>query len=324
MAGLTMQSHHEPGTLRAGWRLLWQTQRIVWWVYAVNLILGLFSAAGLTLRLSRLLDHSLAAGRLYHGFDLPTFVELASHPEMQFAARSASSLGYAVVFFIFMLFATGGILESYARNRMLVPGEFFQGCGAFFWRLVRLLLWLLGVLIVLGALAVGGNRALAALLTNASEKTEVLGRFAALLVCGLVLMLVRLWFDMAQVGAVVEDERRVTPVLVRAFALSFRNFGSLFPLYLIPSMISWAGTAVVFVVWVKFVPPEDIAGSFVLGQFVAWLWIANRQWQRASEVIWYQRWRPLPDFLVLQSSVRSDDESGGLALEAREVAPPQP
>ena len=127
-----MKADPKSGPLAAGWRLLWQTQRIVWWIYALNLALGLFSSLGLAVRLSRVLDHSFAAQRLYHGFDVAFFLELAANPEVQLSSRTVSSLTFAAIYFLVLLFATGGILDSYARNRALVPGEFFQGCGAFF------------------------------------------------------------------------------------------------------------------------------------------------------------------------------------------------
>jgi hypothetical protein len=288
---------HESCPLVAGWRLLWQTQRIMWWIYAVNLVLGFLAATGFSLRVGRVLDHSLAADRLYHAFDLSYVIELLSHPDVQFAARPTNSLAFASIFFIFMLFATGGIIESYVRNRMLVPGEFFQGCGAFFWRLVRLWLWLLAALAPIAVLAMGGNKLLPRLLRDASEKAEFFARLAGWVVLALALMIVRLWFDMAQVRTVAEDDRGVTRTLGRAFKLTFSNFSALFTIYLLPSLLAWAGSVVAITIWVRFVPANRLGLSFLLGQFVAWLWIATRLWQRASEVIWYQRAYPQPTAL---------------------------
>lgn len=290
-----MMRQYESGTVRAGWRLLWQTQRVMWWVYAVNLVLGFLSAAGWAFRVGSVLDHSLAAQRLYHGFDLATFLELAAHPDVQLATRPMSSLGFAVLFFIFMMFATGGILESYARNRMLVPGEFFQGCGAFFWRFVRLVLWFLVVLAPIMMLAGSVQRWSDRLASDAApEKLGLWMEVVGLLVVALLLMSARLWFDMAQTIAVVEDERGMTRTLGRAFKLTFANFLTLFWMYLRLSIIAWVGTVAAIYVWAKYVPAERIGMAFLLGQFTAWLWIATRLWQRASEVTWYQRQRPAP------------------------------
>ncbi len=301
MAGVMMNDKREPAPVAAGWHLLWQTQRILWWIYAVNLVLGFFSAAGLALRLAPVLDHSAAAARLYHGFDLSYFIELAANPDVQLGSRPGSALSFAAIFFVFMLFTTGGVLESYARDRMLVPGEFFQGCGAFFWRFVRLLLWLVAVLIPFALLASAINRAAGALASNSPHETlgfwvQVIGLGGI----GLVLMAVRLWFDMAQVRAVVEDEHGMTRTLFRSLRLTLRNFGTLFWIYLRLSLVAWVGTVLAVYVWVKYVRPEQIGTAFLLAQFVAWLWIATRLWQRASEVVWYLRQRPVPAPVMVQ------------------------
>ena len=273
---MQMMPQGEPGIVMAGWRLLWQTQRILWWVYAINLVLGFFSAQGLALRSGTVLNHSLAASRLYHGFDLATFLETAAHPEVQLATRTTSSLAFTAIFFVFMLFATGGILESYARNRMLVPGEFFQGCGAFFWRFVRLLLWLLLLLVPVAMLASALNRLAGGLTQRVSAKVG----FEVLAIGGFVLMLLlmalRLWFDMAQTQAVVEDERRITRVLGQAFRLTVRNFPTLFWMYFRLGALGWIGTGLALWLWVKLIPAERIGAAFLLMQSVALLWIAVR------------------------------------------------
>ncbi len=297
-----MKDVNKGSAVAAGWRLLWQTQRILWWIYAVNLVLGFLSALALSARLGGVLDHSLGSQYLFHGFDLAYFIELATSPEV--SARPMAAVGFSAVFFLFMLFVTGGVLEAYARNRMLVPGEFFQGCGAFFWRFVRLVLWLVAALVPVALLA-SGVRHLADRLSDSSS-AEMLGfwvEMAGLAVVGLLLMAVRLWFDMAQVRAVVEDERGMTRTLLRTLRLTLSNFGSLFWMYFRLSMVAWLGTLLAGYIWARLVPAERIGAVFLLAQFVAWLWIATRLWQRASEVIWYQRQRPEPAPIAVEPKI---------------------
>jgi hypothetical protein len=286
----------QPNPVVAGWRLLWRTQGVLWWLYAVNLVLGFFSAAGVALRVGGVLDHSLAAERLYHGFDLAYFYELAAHPDVQLVTRSTSALLFASIFFVFMLFATGGILETYLRERRLGPGEFFQGCGALFWRFVRLLLWLAAVLVFLLLIGTAVRGTVDRLIGNSPhERLGFLLDLCGLACAVIVLMIVRLWFDMAQVCAAAEDERAMLRTLVRAFRLTFSNFGRLFGMYFGLCLFAWAGTIITMYIWVRFVPAERIGTAFLLGQLIAWLWLAVRLWQRASEVVWYQRQRLQPE-----------------------------
>jgi hypothetical protein len=287
------ETRPESGPLAAAWRLVWQTQQVLWWIYAVNLVLGLLSGLVFAMKLRGVLDYSLAAQRLYQSFDLAHLVELAATPDVQLAARPTSALGFAAIFYIFVLFATGGILDTYVRNRALVPGEFFQACGAFFWRFVRLLLWLFLFLALLGLLA-GRVQHWSGYVSehSAQEKLGFVVQAAGLAFVMLLLLIVRLWFDMAQVRAVIEDERRMTRNLGRAFRLTFTHFAELFWMSVRPSLLAWTATALALAFWIKLTSATHTGMSFLAGQFIAVLWVLTRLWQRASQVIWYQRHRP--------------------------------
>jgi hypothetical protein len=312
-----MSRRSQPGPLSAGWRLVWHTHPVLWWIYAVNLTIGLFSAIGFATRVGHVLNHSLAAQHLYHSFDLAYVLELAINPDAQLASRPTSSFTFAALFVLFMLFVLGGVLDTYARNRSLVPGEFFQGCGGFFWRFVRLLLWLGVVLLPLAALAIGLNRWSDYLSEYSShEKLGFWVLAAGFTMILLLLMAVRLWFDMAQVRTVVEDERSVTRALGRAFTLTYRNFAPLFSMYLAITLVAWAGTALALYFWAKFVPSEGTLLAFLTAQFIAWLWIVSRLWQRATKVIWYQRQRPSPALPLVQEAIgQAEPEIPTLAPE---------
>ena len=276
-------------TVTGGAKLLWRRQRVFWWMYAVNFLLAVVATASLRPRVGAILDYSLAADSLVHGFDIPTFAALAASPGAPLNSTAPASSLYIFVFFVFMLFMAGGILEVYHRDQTMRAGEFFEACGRFFWRFVRLLLFLIIVLIPIVLFA--------GLITNwsgklASNATQPLLGFwvelLGLLIVTLLLMAVRLWFDMAQIRAVAENERAMRRTLLQAFKITFGNFGSLFWIYLRLSILALAGLASAFWVWVMLVRPESIGVSFLLGQAAILLGIAIRLWLRASETRWYQ------------------------------------
>src|SRR5271155_3156541 len=136
-----MTANPESGCLATGWRLLWRKQAVLWWISAVNFVLSLLSAHLLAAGMGHVLNHSLAAQRLYHGFDLAYYASLAANPDAQLSSSAISSFTFSFLFLLFMLFANGGTLDAYLNDRVAAPGEFFRACGAFFWRFVRLLLW---------------------------------------------------------------------------------------------------------------------------------------------------------------------------------------
>jgi hypothetical protein len=278
------------GTVGAGAKLVWRRQRVFWWVYAINFLLALAGTLPLLSHAGTVLNHSLAAEPLVHGFNLSTFFALANRPSAPLGAAGSSSALATLVFFVFMLFLAGGILEVYWRDETLQAGEFFGACGRFFWRFVRLLIFMGIVLIPILLFVRFVMNWSGKLASNAPQ--PLLGfwvEIAGLLIAVLLLVAVRLWFDVAQIRAVAEGQRAMRRTLLQAFKITFRNFGSLFWVYLRLCVLGLAGLAAAFWVWVRLVRADSIGASFLLGQAVIFLWIAIRLWLRASETRWYQQ-----------------------------------
>ncbi len=277
------------GPLAQGAALVWRRQSVLWWIFLVNFVLALIGTVPLALRLAPILDHSLAAERLVRGFDPVVLIELATQPSRPFNAAAAPAL-LSVVFLVFMVFIEGGLLKLYWLDRKLTAAEFFEACGGFFWRLVRLaLLSLVGFvpLFFLAGVVVkwSGKLAENAAAPRLGFWVEAIG----LLVVLFLLLAVRLCFDMAQVRLVAENEPRAARALRRAFSLTRRNFFALYWLYLRPSMLAWVFFAGISWLAVKFVPPQAIAASFLLGELILLVWLGTRLWQRAGEIVWYSR-----------------------------------
>ena len=270
--------------------LVWRRQRVLWWIFAVNFILAFFSIHGVVPRVGSVLDHSLAAQRLVNGFDVGAFSELMLQPGISPLDVSLAAMAYSLVFFVFMLFVTGGILEVCRRDSRMTTAEFFESSGAFFWRFVRLLIFLVFCMIPVAIfdviLRTIGNhideRAISAM-------TIVWFRIAAGIVLLFLLMVLRLWFDMAEVHSVAQNERKMRRSLVAAWRLTFGNFGRLFRLYFSISVVACIGFGFGLWLWMYVLPPTAITGAFFLSQAMILWWLGTRLWQRSSETLWYQR-----------------------------------
>lgn len=277
------------GFFLAGAGLVWRRQRVLWWIFAVNFILAFFSIHGVVPRIGNVLDHSLAAQRLVKGFDLGAFTELTLQPGISPLSVSPAAMAYSLVFFAFMLFITGGILETYRRDDRVSTAEFFESSGAFFWRFVRLVIFLLLCLIPIAILhrilRSAGDRIDE---TAVSAMTSVWFSIAVGIVLLFLLLVLRLWFDMAEVHSVAQNERRMRHSLAVAWRLTFGNFGRLFWLYFSISIVACIGFGFGLWLWMYVLPPTAITGAFFLSQAMILWWLATRLWQRASETLWYQ------------------------------------
>jgi len=269
--------------------LVWRRQSVLWWIFAVNFLLAFMAARPFAAEISPVLDHSLQAQTLVHGFD-PIIVSSLFMEAKGTSAAGTASLYFVVIFFVFMLFVEGGVLEVYWLDRSLTKGEFFEASGRFFWRFVRLLALLMIVLIPVGIVYRLVSRASDALRERiANPMPGVWVQFIGLILVLFLMEAVRLWFDMAQVRAVAEDEPAMRRALRWGLKITWGNFGSLYWIYLRISIVAWLVMALLIVVWVKLVRPEWVGDSFVITQLMTLSWLGTRLWQRASETLWYQQ-----------------------------------
>ena len=282
-----------PKTFASGAALVWRRQRVVWWIFVVCLFLALVGVRGPVSRVGAVLNHSLAATpRLVQSFDISAIVELTELPSHPLEFGNHATMASPLIFTIFMLFVTGGILATYYRDERLTAGMFFEAGGYHFWRFVRLFIYFLIVMIPIAILAAIAGKIYNHIDERAISPLASVHFFeAAAVVILFLLMCARLWFDMAQVIAVTNDEYRMHRAIRLAARLVWRNFGSLFWLYLRISVVAWVGFGVALYVWMALLPPAAIWAAILLSQLMILYWIGTRLWQRASEVQWYREFQ---------------------------------
>jgi hypothetical protein len=271
------------GTVGTGWNLVWRHKKILIWVFVVNLVLGALATNTPRVTFSKVLDNSLQSARLANGFDIGTFVELLSRPEIDMAALMRGSVLYSYLFFFFMLFIIGGILTAYREDRRLSTGEFFGASGDYFWRMVRLFLMSLIPLAIVAAIT-------AVIFASASavpsEKTAFQIRIVGMVVGVVLMLLVRLWFDVAQVRAVAQNEHGMFRNLMRSFVISFKAIGTLLWMYVRISIVAWVLLAFGLWCW-NHLPGNQVWATWLLLEVVMFTQIFARLWQRAASVRWY-------------------------------------
>ena len=281
-----------PKTFASGAALVWRWQRILWWIFIINLVLAFWATKGMAERADGALSHSVASGRLVNGFDLFSLAEFAGQPDTPLEQPGPAVFHYSVIFAIFMLFAAGGILATYVFDAKPTTTAFFEACGHHFWRFFRLVIYLLLAFIPIGVLAAicqsVRNRIDAA--SNSPYAADFFFIAASLIIL-LLTMILRLWFDMAQVIAVAEDETRMHRALRHAASLLAHNFGSLYWLYLRISLLAWIVVGLGMYLWMFRLSPLSTTAAFLLTQLMLVFWIAARLWQRAFEALWYRHYQ---------------------------------
>jgi hypothetical protein len=280
----------KPKAFLAGAALVWSHQRVLWFVYIANFALAFVGNRGAVERTADILNHSLEADRLVNGFNIGTYMELKHNPNLPFSASRPMMLYSAILFAVFMLFATGGVLAAYYEDRRFTTGAFFQACGEHFWRFLRLMIYFAIVLIPVGFLTHLAGALYRKVNRESISPFPAIHVLEASVVVILVLaMCLRLWFDMAQVIAVADGEKNMRRALRSSAVLLRRNFGSLFWLSLRISLFGWIGFGLGLYFWMEHLSPESIRAALFLSQAMIVFWLATRLWQRASEALWYRQ-----------------------------------
>jgi hypothetical protein len=284
------------GLLSSGLGMVSRNKRYILWFWLLNLILAQFGTAAFTASAHVVLDHSFAADRLVHGFDLPVMAELFTRPEFgPMAAMGAAGMCFAVVFFLATALFLPGVFLGYASTYRLPREDFFRACGRNLWRYVLLLL-IAGVVMIpvtIGMFAVHG-----ALEHWAAKSTNELllpgVQLGGLAVIFLVMTVFRIWFDLAEVDIVLSDQRFVSKSLWLALRRTLQSLPRLLGSYVVATIVA----AIVLVgglyTWMKFVKPESIAGAFVVSQFTLLLLLIPRFWQRGVAASYWQQKMMVP------------------------------
>jgi hypothetical protein len=312
----------KPKTFGTGAGLVWRRQRVLWLVFFVTLFLSFLGTRRQVEHVGKTLNHSLnSTPHLVDRFDLASLVELAQQPEAPIDLFNPSFVLFPFLIGIFMLFVTGGILTAYYQDVRMTTGEFFGAGADHFWRFFRLLIYF-GIVAIPFAILVGIGGGIYDHIDEVSKSplTAVYFFTAVAVVIVFLAMSVRLWFDMAQVIAVADDERRMHRALRLAAGLVWRNFGSLFWLYFRISFLGCLGFGLGLYLWMMYLKPDSIYTAFFLSQILILFWIATRLWQRASEAAWYRKHQdsaalPVPAYVPAPVPVMAASASATPAME---------
>jgi hypothetical protein len=287
-------SKPRPKAFFGGAKLVWKRQLILWGIFAVNLLLAFAAASGVAHNVAEdsgaALNHSTeSVQRLVHGFDVSAIAELGTLPEQPLRGQSSIFIWPPIFFTIFMIFMTGGILVSYYEDSPLSTAGFFEACGAHFWRFVRLAIYFAIAMIPILVLA-SVCSGIYGRIDDASVSPYRAPEFglAAAMVILLLLLAIRLWFDMAQVISMAKNDARMYRMLGRSARLVWNNLG-LFWLFLRISVVGWVVFGAGLYVWMMVLRPESIGWAVVLSQALILVWLGTRLWQRAAETEWYKQ-----------------------------------
>ncbi len=312
--------------LSSGWRTVGRNKRYIFWFWLLNLTLAEFGSAGVRKSAHAILDHSLAADRLLHGFDLAVVINLLARPEFgPMSALTTPALYFAFLFLVFTALFLPGVFAGYASTYRLPREDFFRACGRNLWRYIRLMI-VAGIVMGIATIALFGLHGV--LERKAGESTNELllpeVRFAGLFVIFLIMTAFRIWFDLAEADVVLSDQRAVRKSIATAFRHTFRNLVGLLTSYVVTTLVA----AIILVggirAWMKFVAPENWFAAFLLSQLMLLLLLIPRFWQRGVAVSYWKQNMMAPVLVVQSIMPQSFTQPAPVAAPDAAPVPPNP
>lgn len=286
----------DEGLLSSGLGMVLRNKRYIVWFYVLNIFLGLFGTVVFVNQVGSILDHSLQSDRLLHGFSLGTLIEMFSRPEFgPTVASRAPAMFFALLFLVATAMFLPGVLQGYASNYRLPRDDFFRTCGRNLWRFIRLMI-VAGIVMGIAASALFGLHGV--LERKAAESTNELllpeVRIVGLFLIFLVMATLRIWFDLAEVDIVLNDQRAVRKSIAAGFRHTFRSLGRLLGSYLVATIVAAFVLSVGLFLWMKSVAPESVVGALVISQLTLLLLLIPRFWQRGVAVSYWQEQMMIP------------------------------
>ncbi len=286
----------QKGILSSGLGRVLRNKRYIFWFWLLNMMLAVFATSGFREAAHTTLDHSLNAQRLTHGFDLGVYIGMLMRPEFPaIPVLRTPGLFFGFVFFLATALFLPGVFLGYSSTYRLPREEFFRACGRNLWRYIRIMI-IAGI--VMGIVAGLLFAAYGAIVTKAGESTSELLpvrlQFIGLAVIFLIMTTLRIWFDLAEADAVLNDQRAVRKSIGAGFRHTFRSLGRLLGSYVVATIIA----AIILLggiwIWLKAVSPESLVGAFVVSQITLFLLLIPRFWQRGIAVSYWQQKMLIP------------------------------
>jgi hypothetical protein len=191
-------------------------------------------------------------------------------------------------------FLAGGVLDRYARNRVVGSTGFFTACGTHFWRLLRLgvIAWVLyGALFSwLHPLLFDEGVYAWATQDMTSERQAFAVRAGLYALFAALLVLVNLVVDYARVRIIVEDRRSAIFAVSAAIRFVRRHWGGVVALY----ALNTVGFLLVIAVYALLAPGAGRAGwmawaALLVGQIYIALRIGVKLGFYATQTAFFQR-----------------------------------
>jgi hypothetical protein len=218
---------------------IWLLKRLWLLYYLTGFLFAALVAIPARSIISSYAGNTLMAGRLSGRMDLTFLIELLQYRGEAIKPLFLITLLLAALFWLLLLFLSGGTLKLLGKDHPYRPREFWDACGRYFGRFVRLFLWslpLLALLLLLPSLVTLVER-----IIWGKDPAEPVAQWCTYIKMGgryLALLLWAVCFDYARITAMQKNEKKTRRLLLPLLRFIGSHFVRLSMLALLLAVLS--------------------------------------------------------------------------------------
>ena len=287
---------------RSGLQAATSNKRLITLTYCFNLLLALVLAIPFFGVLKTGASSSLAPASLLAGFDHTVYEDFMREHKDAVWALVNQVKWMAFAYLLFNVLLSGGILQTLAQCQSFSLSSFFEGCGRYFARFFRLLLFVT----ILQAIVAAVVYIPLAVFFSVNEAVEVESSLFFIGLSGFLLHLflfgwILLIGDYARISLFRNDSTRVLRAMWRAAKFVSRHFAKTYGLYVAVVLFPLALFLFYFLVdsQVTMRTPLTIVLVLLVQQLFIWLRVGAKVWLLGSELALHTLMQPLEEQSVV-------------------------
>ena len=215
--------------LMTGIRTTNRSFRLIALLYSVNLLIAAILAWGFHSVLTRTIGDSMSLENLVKGFDYTVYSDYLFKYGGRITAL-LSQISWLIFFYLLLntLLGGGTIASLKDSNNRFSMSSFFENCGAYFFRFLRLLLIFGVILLLIGFVSSMAFGILYSVLASnaVSEVWPIVCAVILFLLFLFVVMLIVMMADYAKVATVVDDAQSMLKTSWQGIKFVFQHFPS--------------------------------------------------------------------------------------------------
>lgn len=262
-------------------------------IYAVILLLALIIALPFRSVLSEQAGNSMSLHSLLKHFNYTIYSDFMNSAAKIINPFLLAALWMGTFYFLFTIFFTGGILNILSdENQKFSVVNFLSGCGKYFFRFLRLGIYLL-IIQFLTALII--FLPLSKILSNNYETTQNEASLFYIFLAGAIVFIVLFILilvigDYAKIILFKNDSKKVIRTIGKSFQFVFRHLFGTYTLYFLILAVS----ILLFVIYllldnaIGMISGFTIFVMFLIQQIFIWLRVLIKVWFLGSELSFYK------------------------------------